>query len=153
MFFRGNPKCHVVWIILFLTSHKLYRCSFLNFFAGFPLSVSANTRKRNSVWEKWPLVTFYARQVSLCFCTLYLCFISWVLLSYVFKYLDFLPNRFIRFQVQTSFVFACEHFSILNYSLQHGFVTTWKLQRCEIMDSSAEMTLASAEISVLSLAW
>jgi len=54
--------------------------------------------------------------------------------------------------VQTSFVFACEHFSILNYSLQHGFVTTWKLQRCEIMDSSAEMTLASAEISVLSLA-
>lgn len=26
---------------------------------------------------------------------------SWVLLPYAFKYLDFLPNRFIRFQVQT----------------------------------------------------
>lgn len=84
--------------------------------------------------------------------TLYLCFLFGVLLPYAVKYLDFLPNRFIRFQVQTTFIFACEHFSILNYSLQYVFVTTWKLRSSEIMDSSAEMTLASTEVSVLSLA-
>lgn len=48
--------------------------------------------------------------------------------------------------------FVGEHLSPFNYSLLLVFVSNWKLWSLEIMDFSAEMTLAYTEVSVPLLA-